>query len=156
MDSKTSWWHQRFGMVASSGAQRLRPHAIDIRVPVNPCHWFLKGSDDIRSSNHLEEAATEFHVQGLELDWVCVNWDADLRHTQDGWNYHSFKGSKWQNVKKEERQQYLLNSYRVLLTRARQGMVIFVPQGSSDDITRSPDYYEDTYKYLHTIGIEKI
>lgn len=144
---------ERYGMVASSGAQRLRPHAIDIRVPVNPCHWFLKDSRDVRSSNHLEEAATEFHVQGLELDWVCVNWDADLRHTTEGWDYNSFKGSKWQKVKREERQQYLINSYRVLLTRARQGMIIFIPKGDLNDLTRSPQFYDPVAKYLLSCGI---
>ena len=131
----------------------MRPHAIDIRVPVNPCHWFLKDSDDVRSSNHLEEAATEFHVQGLELDWVCVNWDADLRHTTEGWDYNSFKGSRWQKVKKDERQQYLLNSYRVLLTRARQGMVIFVPLGDKSDPTRPPEFYQPIADYLLSFGI---
>lgn len=144
---------ERFGMVASSGAQRLRPHSIDIRVPVNPCHWFLKDSEDVRSSNHLEEAATEFHVQGLELDWVCVNWDADLRHTTHGWDYNAFKGSRWQKVKKDERQQYLLNSYRVLLTRARQGMVIFVPLGDKNDPTRPPEFYQPIADYLISFGI---
>jgi hypothetical protein len=144
---------ERYGMVASSGAQRLRPHAIDIRVPVNPCHWFLKDSDDVRSSNHLEEAATEFHVQGLELDWVCVNWDADLRHTTEGWDYNAFKGSRWQKVKKDDRQQYLLNSYRVLLTRARQGMVIFVPLGDKSDPTRPPEFYQPIADYLLSFGI---
>lgn len=147
---------ERSGIVASSGAQRLRPHAIDVRVPINPCHWFLKPADDIRSSNFMEEAATEFHVQGLELDWVCVNWDADLRLGADGWNYHSFRGNGWQNIHNEDRRRYLLNSYRVLLTRARQGMVIFVPSGNKDDLTRLPKYYDATFDYLREIGLPEI
>ena len=91
---------------------------------MNPIHWFLNGKDDTRSSYYLEDVATEFHVQGLELDWVCVTWDADFRYTENGWQHWSFKGNKWQKIKKLERQNYLKNAYRVLLTRARQGMII--------------------------------
>jgi hypothetical protein len=144
---------ESYGLVASSGAQRLKPHAIDVRVATNPIHWYLNGSDDTRSSSYLEDAATEFQVQGLELDWVCMNWDADFRYVKDGWNYHSFVGTKWTNVKVPERRQYLKNAYRVLLTRARQGMVIFVPLGEASDATRPPAYYDSTFKYLADIGI---
>ena len=144
---------ERFGLVASSGAQRLKPHAIDIRVEVNPIHWFLNGSEDTRSSFYMEDAATEFQVQGLELDWVCMTWDADLRFSQEDWNYHSFVGSKWTSIHKSDRRQYLRNAYRVLLTRARQGMVIFVPPGNRSDSTRSPAYYDSTFEYLAGIGI---
>tara|TARA_R110002096_G_scaffold308062_8_gene502736 strand:+ start:875 stop:2851 length:1977 start_codon:yes stop_codon:yes gene_type:complete len=147
---------ERYGMVASSGAHRLRPHSVDIRIPVSPKHWFLRNETDVRSSFYLEEAATEFQVQGLELDWVCVNWDADLRLINDDWAYHSFKGAKWQNVKKADRRQYLLNAYRVLLTRARQGMAIFIPTGSKKDPTRSPEYYDGIYDYLCQIGIAEL
>src|SRR3954454_9976210 len=127
---------ERYGLVASSGAQRLKPHAIDVRVNVNPVHWFLNGIDDTRSSYYLEDAATEFQVQGLELDWVCVTWDADLRFGSPRWRYHSFLGKRCTNVNKLDRRQYLLNAYRVLLTRARQGMVICVPEGETADPTR--------------------
>jgi hypothetical protein len=144
---------ERYGLVASSGAQRLKPHAIDVRVEINPVHWFLNGADDTRSSYYLEDAATEFQVQGLELDWVCVAWDADLRFAQSEWNYHSFRGRKWNAVRKRERKQYLLNAYRVLLTRARQGMVICVPHGEKSDPTRSSGYYDATFEYLAQIGI---
>lgn len=144
---------ERFGLVASSGAQRLKPHAIDVRVDIDPIHWFLNGADDTRSSYYLEDAATEFQVQGLELDWVCMTWDADLRFNGANWKYHSFVGTKWTNVGKAERQQYLLNAYRVLLTRARQGMVIFVPRGNPDDATRPPAYYNSTFEYLADLGI---
>ena len=144
---------ERFGLVASSRAQRLKPHAIDVRVEINPIHWFLNDSEDTRSSFYMEDAATEFQVQGLELDWVCVTWDADLRFAKSDWNYHSFVGSKWTSIHKSDRQQYLLNAYRVLLTRARQGMVIFVPPGDSSDHTRTPAYYDSTFEYLAGIGI---
>jgi hypothetical protein len=114
---------ERYGLVASSKAQRLKPHAIDIRVDVDPVHWFLNGKDDTRSSYYLEDAATEFQVQGLELDWTCVTWDADLRLHDRGWSFHDFRGSRWTNVNNRDNQRYLINAYRVLLTRARQGMV---------------------------------
>jgi hypothetical protein len=144
---------ERYGLVASSGAQRLKPHAIDVRVNVNPIHWFLNGIDDTRSSYYLEDAATEFQVQGLELDWVCVTWDADLRFRMSGWQYHSFLGKRWTNVNKPDRRQYLVNAYRVLLTRARQGMVICVPEGDASDPTRDPRFYDPTFDYLVDIGI---
>lgn len=144
---------ERFGLVASSRAQRLKPHAIDIRVDVDPVQWFLNERDDTRSSYYLEDAATEFQVQGLELDWVCVTWDADLRCNSSGWTYHDFRGSRWQNIKNDFNRSYLKNAYRVLLTRARQGMVIFIPPGDSADSTRNPAYYDSTFNYLAGAGI---
>jgi len=144
---------ERFGLVASSGAQRLKPHAIDVRVEANPVHYFLNDATDTRSSYYLEDAATEFQVQGLELDWVLVMWDADLRFATTDWNYHEFKGSRWNNVHKLDRRQYLRNAYRVLLTRARQGMVIFVPTGDALDPTRAATFYDPTFQYLAGIGI---
>jgi hypothetical protein len=148
---------ERFGLVASSGAERLRPHAVDVRIEINPIHWFLNGSADVRSSFYMEDPATEFQVQGLELDWVCMTWDADLRLSQSqNWNYHSFRGDKWTNVHKLETRQYLLNAYRVLLTRARQGMAIFVPPGDEADHTRKPAYYNHTFEFLKEIGLEVI
>jgi DNA polymerase III delta prime subunit len=148
---------ERFGLVASSGAERLRPHAVDVRFEINPIHWFLNGSSDVRSSFYMEDPATEFQVQGLELDWVCMTWDADLRLSRSrDWNYHSFRGDKWTNVHKSETRQYLLNAYRVLLTRARQGMAIFVPPGDEADHTRKPSYYDHTFEFLKEIGLEVI
>lgn len=147
---------ERFGLVASSGAQRLKPHAIDVRVEVDPIMWFLNEPHDTRSSYYLEDAATEFQVQGLELDWVCVTWDADLRFSDSGWNYQSFRGTSWQSVHKPDRRQYLRNAYRVLLTRARQGMVIFVPPGEATDPTRAREFYDSTFDYLSGIGIPVI
>jgi hypothetical protein len=147
---------ERYGIVVSSQAERLRPHAIDVRVDINPIHWFLDGKDDVRSSYYLEDVATEFHVQGLELDWACVVWDGDFRYTKNGWQHRSFKGSKWQKINKDDRKQYLKNAYRVLLTRARQGMVIVVPEGDKDDPTRNPEFYNSTFEYLKSIGFKVI
>jgi hypothetical protein len=143
----------RFGLVASSKAQRLKPHAIDIRVNVNPVHWFLNPKEDTRSSYYLEDAATEFQVQGLELDWTCVTWDGDFRFAKSGWSYHDFRGDRWTDIHKLENRNYLRNAYRVLLTRARQGMVIFVPAGEPNDHTRSSRYYDCTFGYLTELGI---
>jgi hypothetical protein len=147
---------ERYGLVASSQAQRLKPHAIDVRVNVDPVQWFLNDRHDTRSSYYLEDAATEFQVQGLELDWICVTWDADLRQHAASWRYHSFRGDAWTSIHKDERKRYLLNAYRVLLTRARQGMVIFVPPGDSSDPTRSPAFYNATYEYLSALGIPEV
>jgi hypothetical protein len=147
---------ERFGIVASSKAQRLKPHAIDIRVDVNPVLWFLNDKEDTRSSYYLEDAATEFQVQGLELDWACVTWDGDLRFTGSGWSFHDFRGHRWQNIRDQQSQVYLRNAYRVLLTRARQGMVVFIPQGEPSDPTRSPAYYDSTFNYLIDLGIPVI
>lgn len=144
---------ERYGIVVSSQAERLKPYALDVRTPMNPVKWFLDGKDDVRSSYYLEDVATEFHVQGLELDWACVSWDGDFRYTPNGWQHFSFRGTKWQRINQLSRRQYLMNAYRVLLTRARQGMVIFVPDGSVTDPTRSPGYYDSTYAYLRSIGL---
>jgi hypothetical protein len=144
---------ERYGVVVSSQAQRLRPLAIDVRAPMDPVRWFLDGKEDVRSSFYLEDVATEFSVQGLELDWVCLVWDADLRMVDGAWQHHAFVGSRWQRILKLERQTYLRNAYRVLLTRARQGMVIVVPEGSQLDPTRSPAYYDGTFNYLRSLGL---
>jgi hypothetical protein len=147
---------ERYGLIVSSQALRLKPHAIDVRSPVDPIHWFLDGKEDTRSSYYLEDVATEFQIQGLELDWVCVTWDADFRFSPAGWLHWSFVGSKWTRIHKSERQQYLKNAYRVLLTRARQGMVIVVPPGDEEDATRKPEFYDETFEYLRSIGLSVI
>jgi hypothetical protein len=147
---------ERSGLVASSQAQRLKPHAIDVRVNVDPVLWFLNDRHDTRSSYYLEDAATEFQVQGLELDWVCVSWDADLRRHAESWRFHSFRGHAWTTIHKEDRKRYLLNAYRVLLTRARQRMIIFVPPGDQSDPTRDPALYNETYEYLVGVGVAEI
>jgi Uncharacterized conserved protein (DUF2075) len=147
---------ERYGLVVSSQAERLRPHAIDIRAPIDPVHWFLDDKTDVRSSFYMEDAATEFHVQGLELDWACVVWDADFRRTGHSWSHHAFVGSKWQNIRARDRQLYQKNAYRVLLTRARQGMAIVVPEGHHEDPTRSPVFYDRTFAYLRDLGLPLI
>lgn len=147
---------ERFGMMVSSQAQRLKPFAIDVRVSTNPVHWFLKDRFDVRSSFYLEDVATEFDVQGLELDWSCVVWDGDFRHSKNGWIHSSFRGNRWEKISKAERQSFLKNAYRVLLTRARQGMVIVVPEGDAHDKTRMPALYDDTYGYLASLGLRSI
>lgn len=144
---------ERCGLVASSRALRLKPRAIDVRVDVDPVRWFLGPKEDVRSSFYLEDAATEFDVQGLELDWVGVVWDGDLRYREGGWEHHSFVGDRWNRMRKPERRGYLKNAYRVLLTRARQGMVIVVPDGDGGDATRSPEFYDETFQYLRGIGV---
>jgi hypothetical protein len=144
---------ERYGLMVSSKAQRLKPYAIDIRVQTDPVHWFLDGKEDTRSSYYLEDPATEFQVQGLEVDWAIVSWDGDFRFEHSGWSCHDFRGAKWQNVKNAENRNYLKNAYRVLLTRARQGMVIFVPEGNPTDHTRPPAYYDSTFQYLVEVGI---
>ncbi len=145
---------ERFGMIVSSQAQRLKPFAIDVKSPMNPVNWFLDGKDDVRSSYYLEDVATEFHIQGLELDWCCITWDGDLRFSNQGWKTYTFKGNKWQNIHNTERKKYLINAYRVLLTRARQGMVIVVPEGNDEDHTRKSEFYDPTFNYLKSIGLK--
>jgi hypothetical protein len=147
---------ERYGMIVSSQAQRLKPHAIDVRSPMDPIHWFLDGKEDVRSSYYLEDVATEFHVQGLELDWACVVWDADFRYVDGQWQHFSFVGDRWNRILKDERKQYLKNAYRVLLTRARQGMVIVVPHGDDHDPSRAPTYYDSTFNYLAGLGLTQL
>jgi len=147
---------ERYGIVVSSQAERLKPYAIDVKSPMDPIHWFLDEKQDVRSSYYLEDVATEFDIQGLELDWVCVAWDADFRYSENGWEHWSFVGDKWNHIKKSERKQYLKNAYRVLLTRARQGMVIVIPEGDIEDSTRNPLFYNSTFEFLKGIGFELI
>jgi len=147
---------ERYGIVVSSQAMRLKPFAIDVKSPMNYVNWFLDDKDDVRSSFYLEDVVTEFQIQGLELDWSCIVWDGDLRYSNNGWQTFSFRGNKWVSINKPERKKYLLNAYRVLLTRARQGMVIVIPEGNQEDHTRKKEYYDPTFAYLSDIGIPQI
>ena len=147
---------ERYGIVVSSRAQRLKPHAIDVRVKTDPVRWFLDGKDDTRSSYYLEDVATEFQVQGLELDWACVVWDGDLRVNGNDWSHHEFKGTRWNRINKLERQIYLKNTYRVLLTRARQGMVLVIPEGHDEDCTRAAEFYDPTFDYFKSVGLQEL
>lgn len=178
MEKARKWLHQqvrgteRTGVLVTKEAARFKPLAIHI-LPSgdeNAVHWFLEDKSDTRSSNYLEDAATEIQVQGLELDYTCVLWDADMRCVQNQWRFYRFNGqTKWNEItetseSRQEQIKYMLNAYRVLLTRARAGMVICVPEGNPnrtasgfwEDSTRLPQYYDGTYKYLKQIGIEEI
>ena len=161
--SKAKAWVQdkcqgttRYGLLASSGALRLKPEGVFVKNEINVANWFLNGKDDVRSSYALEDVVTEFDIQGLELDYSIVGWDADYRFDGEKWTYNSFVGNSWNNVGSEERRLYLKNTYRVLLTRARQGMAIFIPEGSDTDHTRKREYYDRTYEYLCAVGVEEL
>ena len=153
---------ERMGLLASSKAERLKAISINVRYQPDFVHWFLEDDRDIRSSNALEDTLTEFKVQGLEIDWACVAWDADLRLSQDGKSWQHFQlrsGTKWQNINKPINREYQINAYRVLLTRARQGMIIVVPNGDHGvppDETRKPEWYDGIYNYLKEIGIKEL
>lgn len=151
---------QRSGILACSSAQRLKPEGIYVQTEMDVKNWFLAPSNDLRSSNMLEVVASEFKVQGLEIDWAVVCWDADLRRGNNGaeWDHYSFRGTRWNKRNKPEQKRYLLNSYRVLLTRARQGMVLFVPKGVApdEDPTRDFSFYDGIYDYLISCGIQEL
>lgn len=144
---------ERFGLVASSGAQRLRPLGIHVKAGIDPPNWFLNPASDIRSSYLCEEVASEFDIQGLELDWTGVVWDGDFSHDGAQWVTRAFKGTRWQAVNEPTRRKYLKNAYRVILTRARQGMVIVIPQGDPRDETRLPRFYDGTFAFLQSCGL---
>ena len=146
----------RYGLIASSGALRLKPEGIFVKNDISVANWFLNGKDDVRSSYMLEDVVTEFDIQGLELDYTLVAWDADFRFVNGEWTYNNFSGNKWQTMHNADKILYLKNAYRVLLTRARQGMIIFVPKGSDTDHTRAREYYDGTYNYLKEIGLQEL
>lgn len=173
MDKARQWLRkmargtQQTGVLVTKVAARFKPLAVNILAQgdENAVHWFLEDKTDIRSSNYLEDAATEIQVQGLELDYACVLWDADMRCEDGHWAYYKFNGkNKWNPENNEESRKYMLNAYRVLLTRARQGIVICVPYGNSnttpegfpEDPTRLPEYYDGSYEYLKSLGLEEI
>ena len=170
LDKAKEWLKQkargteRYGMIVSSKAARLRPMAIDIKRKINVVNWFLADKDNVSSSYFLEDTATEFDIQGLELDWTCVVWDGDLRYNNKKWTHHQFTSTKWNEIRQEQDKEYQENAYRVLLTRARQGMVICVPEGNKkrdaageyEDKSRKPEVYDGTYNYLKSLGIEEI
>lgn len=158
---------QQTGVLVTKVAARFKPLAVHIlgQGDENAVHWFLEDKTDIRSSNYLEDAATEIQVQGLELDYACVLWDADMRCEDSRWTYYKFNGkNKWNSENNDENRKYMLNAYRVLLTRARQGIVICVPTGNGkvgsdgfpEDPTRLPEFYDGTYEYLKSLGLEQI
>ena len=178
MEKAKEWLHkkvrgtERTGVLVTKEAARYKPLGVHILQTgdENAVHWFLEDKSDIRSSNYLEDAATEIQVQGLELDYTCLLWDADMRYQDGKWRYYRFNGqTKWveqidNSESKHEQMRYMLNAYRVLLTRARAGMVICVPDGNAnktasgfwEDSTRLPEYYDGTYQYLKGLGLEEI
>ena len=173
MDKARKWLRsmargtQQTGILVTKVAARFKPLAVNILAQgdENAVHWFLEDKTDIRSSNYLEDAATEIQVQGLELDYACVLWDADMRCEDNEWTFYKFNGkNKWNPENNVETKKYMLNAYRVLLTRARQGIVICVPYGNSkmtpegfpEDPTRLPEFYDGTYEYLKSIGIDEL
>jgi len=147
---------ERTGLIASSGARRLRFLGVDVKNEISAPNWFLNENTDVRSSNFLEDVATEFDIQGLEIDWSCLIWGANFHLNKGKWKHQNFRGSKWMNINQEINRDYLKNTYRVLLTRARQGMVIFIPEGSEIDHTRPSSFYDETYSYFKEIGIEEL
>ena len=147
---------ERCGLVAYSGASRLKPDGVNVHEKIDAPTWFLNGKSDVRSSYYLEDPATEFDIQGLELDWVGVCWEANFRRQGNRWAQYHFRGTQWQVVRDSIRQTYLANAYRVLLTRARQGMVIYVPSGDTTDPTRPPKFYDDIADYLAQCGIASL
>lgn len=147
---------ERYGLIASSGAKRLRTFGIWVQSSITAENWFLNGKDDVRSSYFLEDTATEFDIQGLEIDWTIVAWDADFRIENDIFISYNFSGTRWNTVNKVEDRLYLKNAYRVLLTRARQGMIIFIPYGNEQDGTRKNSFYDATNEYFKKIGIREI
>jgi DUF2075 family protein len=140
-------------MLASSGGYRLRPEGLHVKAKIDAPTWFLNDRADVRSSFYCEEVGTEFDVQGLELDWAGVCWDADFRYRNGIWNSLRFRGTRWEQVNTTEGRLYLKNAYRVILTRARQGMIVFVPKGAAEDATRLPAYYDQTYEFLKKCGL---
>jgi hypothetical protein len=144
------------GLIASSGAHRLKPYSIYAKNKISAADWFLNGPDDVRSGHYLEDVATEFDIQGLELDWCLVAWDADFRFHWGGFEHWEFVGTRWNRRNQEASRRYLENAYRVLLTRARQGMVIFVPEGDPLDHTRLPEFYDETFRFLVSCGLPRL
>ena len=147
---------ERYGIVASSGAKRLRADGVIVPKDIEVEKWFLNGKDDVNSSYFMEVAVSEFKIQGLEIDYAVVAWEGDFRFANGEFTYNSFSGSSWSKVNKKIDQDYLKNSYRVLLTRSRQGFIIYVPMGSDEDATRNPAFYDETYAYLKSIGVVEI
>lgn len=146
---------ERYGIIASSGAKRLKPYGLFVQCKISPENWFLNNDTAVNSSYYLEDVATEFDVQGLELDWTCVAWDADFMYN-NYWICKKFRGTKWQNIRKEDDILFKKNAYRVLMTRARQGMIIFIPTGNLDDHTATPDLYDGVYNLFMQIGVPEI
>ena len=153
---ETARGSERYGLVAQTSDRRLKAEGIFVKEKIDAAHWFLDDSNDIRSSFFLEDVATEFEIQGLELDWVGVCWDGSMRKSENGWDLYKFSGSSYQKRNSLHDQKYLLNAFRVLLTRARQGLIVFIPKGDNSDHTRLTKFYDPTYEYLIKCGFALI
>ena len=147
---------ERIGIVASSGALRLKPYGLNVKAKIDPVNWFLNDKSDVRSSYYLEDVASEFDVQGLELDWVCIAWDANSIGTLERGSIDSFLAPDGNRLTKKTTVYIFKNAYRVLLTRARQGMVIYVPVGDEEDPTRTPQPYDSIADYLQELGVKSL
>jgi hypothetical protein len=154
---------RRAGLLASSGAKRLRAEGLGAELPHMDAqavaHWFLdRFPADIRASDALEVVATEFSCQGLELDYCGLCWDADLirEPARTAWRVRSFRGTAWQRVTNPESIANQVNTYRVLLTRARYDTVIFVPAGDAADRTRDPAIYDAIASFLQGCGAREL
>lgn len=173
MDTARKWLRreargtEQTGVLITKVSARFKPLAVHVLGQDDDSvkHWFLEEKTDVRSSNYLEEAATEIQVQGLEVDYACVLWDADMRCAAGQWEFYRFNGrTNWTPERNKENQKYMLNAYRVLLTRARKGMIICVPEGNGnltaegfpEDATRLPEYYDGTYRYLRSLGMREV
>ncbi len=148
--------NERYGLLASSEGKRLRGEGIWVPSDINHVGWFLNGKDNVDSSYYLEIAASEFKVQGLEIDYALLAWDADYRYENGQFSCYRFRGANWNHINTESKKRYLKNTYRVLLTRARQGLVIFISRGDPKDATRLPEMYDGTYEYFMRMGVEEI
>lgn len=154
---------RRSGLVASSGALRLRADGLELSSGFRRgdqnlyINWFLNLPPDVRSSNQLEVAASEYDCQGLELDFVGLCWGGDLYYdaTSGAWKFEKFIGTKWQVVRSTVDHEYILNKYRVLLTRAREGAIVWVPRGDSRDSTRDPKRFDETAEFLIRCGLSE-
>lgn len=154
----------RYGLAASSGAARLRAIGLEPNSAFHAEypweHWYLAGMNDVRSSFRCEVFATEFEIQGLELDWVGLCWGGDFVRTSDHkWEARALRHgpkTKWSPIKSAEKRTFKGNAYRVLLTRSRQGMVLFVPKGDDLDPTQSPDEFDRTADFLRACGVKEL
>lgn len=158
--------NRRAGLVASSGAARIRADGVETPTfqflrGIDYVKWFLEPAGDHRSSNQLEVALSEFEMQGLEIDLCALLWGGDLVFPEGQVIARTLRGRKWCAVggsgdpqaSADDPRTRIQNKYRVLLTRFRKAMTIFVPLGSVDDPTRAPSDFDSVYRYLLRCGV---
>ena len=153
---------RRAGLLASSKASRLLAEGLGASLTVEDknriCHWYLKPIGDYRSSNSLEVTANEYTCQGLELDFAGICWGGDFMRANDdrNWSFRKLRSTSWNRVHNKNDRRFILNKYRVFLTRAREGMVLFVPHGDLADNTRPPMHYDKLAEYLVSCGAQPL